>query len=218
MAVSFRFLGCLYPSGALRRCFLFAFVLLLLSSCLLFITTAGASAMTNVSGTISQDTDWNAAGSPYVLTGSVTVSSGVTLTIEQDVVVKPQYTGTSLIINGTLNATGAIFTSSKDDVHGGDTNGDGAATSPAPGDWSNVNFATGSSGSLAGSYFLWGGWGGSIHSYAALYINTNGSVSVSNCSISHSGSAYQPYVSEGILMSPSGMVEIPRLQAKQVFV
>ena len=37
---------------------------------------------TNVSGNISGNTTWNFAGSPYILTGNVTVTTGVTLTID----------------------------------------------------------------------------------------------------------------------------------------
>ena len=36
---------------------------------------------TDVSGTLSSDTVWSTAGSPYVVTGSVLVSSGVKLTV-----------------------------------------------------------------------------------------------------------------------------------------
>ena len=39
----------------------------------------------SVSGTITEDTTWTAANSPYTLTGHITVDSGVTLTIEPGV-------------------------------------------------------------------------------------------------------------------------------------
>ena len=40
---------------------------------------------TDVSGEISQDTTWTLSGSPYIITGDVTVNGGYTLTIEPGV-------------------------------------------------------------------------------------------------------------------------------------
>jgi len=40
---------------------------------------------TNAGGTISADTVWNVAGSPYIVTDNVTVNAGMTLTDETGV-------------------------------------------------------------------------------------------------------------------------------------
>jgi hypothetical protein len=65
---------------------------------------ATAQTGTNVGGTIASDTVWALANSPYNFTGSVTVNSGVTLTIEPGVTV--DLNGFTLQVNGTLNAIG----------------------------------------------------------------------------------------------------------------
>ncbi len=60
---------------------------------------------TNVSGFVSADTTWTAANSPYVVTGSVIVNSGVTLTVEPGVTVKLN-SGKAIQVDGTLLAKG----------------------------------------------------------------------------------------------------------------
>ena len=103
---------------------------------------APAGADTNVSGTIGTDTTWTAAGSPYIVTSSITVKGAdgadgiTTLTIEPGVVVKfNQYCridiGASSGDPGALVAQGTsenqiLFTSNK--------------PSPAPGDWYYLRF------------------------------------------------------------------------------
>lgn len=57
-----------------------------------------------VSGTISSDTIWAVANSPYVLTGTVIVPINVTLTIQPGVVVN--FGASYIQISGTLNARG----------------------------------------------------------------------------------------------------------------
>ena len=103
--------------------------------------TGGGGCGTLVNGTISEDTTWTVAGSPYIVTDEgLTVNDGVTLTLEPGVVVKFESANAGIYVRGTLNASGTpdnkiVFTSLKDDSYGGDTNGDGGVTSPKPGDW-----------------------------------------------------------------------------------
>ncbi len=96
------------------------------------------------SGNISSNTTWNAS-STYVVDGTLTVDAGTTLTIYDGTVMKFKTAASEIVVNGTLDAKGGTsdlwkihFTSYKDDTVGGDTNGDGAATSPAAGDWNGI--------------------------------------------------------------------------------
>jgi len=100
-----------------------------------------------VGGSISSNTTWALADSPFEVTSNVTVATGSTLTIEPGVVVKFD-AGTNLTIldGATLTANGTTaapisFTSIKDDSVGGDLNGDGTATTPAAGDWDGIYIA-----------------------------------------------------------------------------
>ena len=81
---------------------------LLLSVFALGLFCVGASA-TDITASVTSNTTWSAAGSPYIIVNNIEVSPGITLTIENGVVVKFN-SGRYLHVRGTLNATGVSFT------------------------------------------------------------------------------------------------------------
>jgi len=66
-------------------------------------------AQTNISGNISANATWTSAGSPYIITNSIEVSPGITLTVQSGVTVKFN-AGVYLHVRGTMNASSATFT------------------------------------------------------------------------------------------------------------
>jgi len=130
--------------------------------------------------TYSSNTTWTVANSPYVLDGNVTVASSATLTIDPGVIVKFNGTLRELRVNGTLSAVGTsgshiVFTSYQDDSAGGDTNGDGAATSGAAGQWTDINVTSGNGNSqLKFAEVRYGGNGSANPAYGALRVATAG--------------------------------------------
>ncbi len=105
---------------------------------LLLCLSTGTHAATNVLGSITANTTWSAAQSPYQVTSDVTIDNTATLTIEPGVTVYMD-PGANLTVNsGALRAIGTptqpiIFTSTTD-------NGAGA---PAAGDWGSLRFLGG---------------------------------------------------------------------------
>ena len=112
-------------------------------------------------GPISSDEEW-LAGYVHRVTCNVTVNSGITLTIQGGAIVKvlPAY---AIIVYGYLSAPGTrenpiYITSYADDSMGGDTNGDGNASYPAPGDWGHITI-NGGSASFNYTTIRYGGYG-----------------------------------------------------------
>lgn len=105
---------------------------------------------TAVSGTMSAATTWT-RDKLYVVTGCVNVQAALTIQAGTIVKFKPnaclQTSGSGFIDAGdSSDVAPIVFTSYKDDAHGGDTNQDGASSSAAAGDWGGIQLsANGSS-------------------------------------------------------------------------
>ncbi len=128
----------------------------------------------------------------YVFMGSVTVPAGLTLTIDQDVVIKWTQYSHGLTVEGDLIAQGTVsepivFTSVKDDTYGNpaDTNNDGSITSPADGDWRGIEL-DGGGGDLEYLVVRYSGGyrhnsHGGFYRYAALGLFNSTPTTLSNC-------------------------------------
>jgi len=124
-----------------------------------FTTDADELDIIEVDSNISSNTTWT-SDAVYVITSNISVSA--ILTIEPGTIIKfdeDRYMDVSggLIAEGTEDNP-IIFTSLKDDEHGGDTNQDGDLTSPSPGDWENIRVWD--SAKLEHCKFYYGGAGG----------------------------------------------------------
>jgi len=160
-------------------------------------------------GDITSDTRWTAGESPYVLTCDITIHPGATLTIEHGVVVKFQAIS-SIVVNGTLDVQGTqaqpvIITSLLDDSAGGDTNGDGSATSPAPGNWNSIIVASTGTVDMAYAAVRYGGfyWCG-VNCYGnntALHVYGGGNVTLDHVTLAHNGG-------HGVTVNPSATAQL----------
>ena len=135
-----------------------------ISALLVLATYAGAAVLPTK---ITTNTTLTQTGGPY--TGSsVTVEKGITLTAEAGAVIKIEssfYVEGNLAIEGTA-LDPVVFTSPRDDSAGGDTNGDGASSSPQAGDWGGFEFGEESGGLIRHASVS---YAGSNWRYAAIY-------------------------------------------------
>jgi hypothetical protein len=147
--------------------------------------TGNVSNNFGVRGYIKSDLTWeNTSSIPLLVHGvdrDLIVNQGATLTLTPGTIMKFGVGAISsmlhdLIVRGSLIAEGTaelpiVFTSQRDDSHGGDSNNDGAATTPAAGDWGAIVFAGGSHGSISNAFIGYGGAGGYVGYDMGFYVS-----------------------------------------------
>ncbi|TLX73274.1 T9SS type A sorting domain-containing protein [Labilibacter sediminis] len=129
-------------------------------------------AQTPISGTIASDSSWTKANSPYIITGTLQISAGVTLTIDSSEVLFE--TNSGILVHGNLNANIVNFTS--------------AQASKQNGDWNSIEFRSTAEGDFFGCSLAFGGRSAaSIHN-GTLDVN-GGTVAIDSTTIYNSRNA-----------------------------
>ncbi|MGE5607820.1 MAG: carboxypeptidase regulatory-like domain-containing protein, partial [Bacillota bacterium] len=168
---------------------------------------------TTHSGTLTGSEVW-ASGTVHHVTGDIVVPAGLNLIIQPGAIVKFDRNAAidvsgvnGAIPSGQILAEGSaglpiIFTSVADDTAGGDTNGDGDATSPAAGDWGGLHII--GRGTLNQVQVLYaGGYHPYIGEWSYSAVAAKGSLVISNSIIRSSW-----YLGIGIDSSPATRADI----------
>uniref|UniRef100_UPI00249224BE T9SS type A sorting domain-containing protein n=1 Tax=Marinifilum flexuosum TaxID=1117708 RepID=UPI00249224BE len=146
--------------------------------------------------------DFTGLSYPYTIVEDVTISKNLQMTIQPGTVIKFEYQSSSvnkrcLIVLGSLKAKGTVdnpivFTSSRDDGHGGDSNNDQASTLPNLGDWGYVKLSSNKEeNALQNCILKYGGFrrdkiGNSSYDNNFLLWLPNSKLEIDNCTLAKS--------------------------------
>lgn len=188
----------------------------------IFFSTNFAFAQTEVTENIESTTVWSLENSPYLIRNDISVSNGVTLTIEAGTIIKLE-DGKSIVVDGRLDSLGSannpvVITSIHDDSVGGDSNGNGSTTLPGESfsppwgswvyaRWGTVRFAPGSSGNLQHTQVRYGGGSYIYDDFPS--IENSGTLSILNSELKSARMVHIKQVSGQLLLSQSEILEGP---------
>jgi hypothetical protein len=151
---------------------------------------------------IEQPTTWESRNVYVIVSGSFYVQNSLTIQAGTIVKIQPRtdirVEDEGLIIaRGTADAP-IVFTSYKDDTHGGDTNGDGNVSAPAMSDWNNIDINSTQGSVFDHCHFLYGGSSGN----GTLQLDYS-QAAVTHCVFAHNNGTFDGYHTDGALKADS---------------
>jgi len=149
----------------------------------LFVSPSAVFGKTEVSGRISQNTTWTLSGSPYIVTGDVSIygSTNVKLTIEPGVEVRFDQGKGIIVGNDTYSSPGSLYAKGTERSPIKFTSN---SASPVPGSWKGIYFGNGTVSSESLLEYCIVEYGGDTRN--ANVFCKESYPAVNNCTILHS--------------------------------